>query len=80
MRVQQTHTPKYWVVNDANDCDVMMSTMRKSRGESIKAYVEGLKRTPLLTDLDEEDVAALYYDNPNLECVLVEIKLVERSE
>lgn len=78
MRKQQTHTPKYWVVNDSNDCDVMMSTMRKSRGDSIKAYVEMLKLT--LTHLEEEAVAALYYDNPNLECVLVEIKLVEEEE
>ena len=78
MRKAQTHTPKYWVVHDKHDSDVLLFTARKSKENSIGAYVYSLKEKHPYWQ--KSHLESLYYDNLNLECVLVEINIVEEGK
>lgn len=66
--VVEAYTPKYWVVKWKNDNDVMLTTARKSMHAAIEAYcAEYAKEYDVLEALD------LYYGDPSLEVVLVEL-------
>ena len=74
MNINQQFTPKYWVVKGKDEDDVLLHTARKSKQDSIKAYIYDLgKHLPMYS---KDKLDALYYENDKLECILIEIRRV----
>lgn len=75
MSPKQKLAPKYWVCHDISTGDIYPSTMNKSMHNSIMAFCdnESYARWGLVSDVD---IHAAFLDDDNLDCSLVEIKLV----
>jgi hypothetical protein len=79
MTTKQKLTPKYWVCHDIATGDIYPSTMYKSMRDSIRAFCdnESYARWGLVND---EGVYEEFLGDGNLDCSLVEVRLVESKE
>ena len=79
MNNKQKFTPKYWVCHDISTGDIYPSTMNKSKHGSIMAFCgnESYARWGLVND---EDLHDTFLDDDNLDCSLIEVRLVENKE
>lgn len=79
----QKLSPKYWVVHDKMSDDVYLSCAHKSRSESERLFIDTVLAKPFginMDDMSEEDYEELcekYYNDKDLECILIEVKKVE---
>ena len=72
MNKEQPFTPKYWVVHDVENDDVLLHTASKSRDHSILTYCNQFEPDELGNPVLEH-----FYDNENLQCDIIEVRLYE---
>ena len=79
MKLEQPYKPKYWVVHDKTKDDVFDSTMHKTKSASLDlffcnhAYDYG-------KEMIEDDLLEAWFDGKeDLECILIEIKIVSNQ-
>lgn len=77
MKKNQKYLPKYWVVHDKNTDDVFIQTASKSLNIAERKFVDYCA-TSYYGDLNEEELFEKFYDDENLETILVEILEVVR--
>lgn len=69
------HLPKYWVVKVKGHSDVMISTASKSLDGAIEKYANQYAKEYRI-----DAGSHLYYNDPTLEVVLVELNTLQTVE
>lgn len=77
MKKSQKYLPKYWVVHDKNTDDVFVQTMSKSLNDAENKFVKYCAECRY-GDLCHDDLFESFYEDENLETILIEILEVVR--
>ena len=77
MKKNQKYLPKYWVVHDKNTDDVFVQTMSKSLNDAENKFVKYCAESRY-GDLCYDDLFESFYEDENLETILIEIMEVIR--
>ena len=77
MKPNQKLPPKYWVVHDKKSDDVFINTASKNKRNAVDIFVDDNSWDRWQVYLKDEDLLEMFYNDKDLEVILIEVKEVK---